>query len=99
MSKPEILPPAIEAVCTKLKKAADVYCQEYGRHSPMPPMHAEFDRATRTYELRKRQFNNAVQEWLKVHSGLPDWAKETLAYQTERGFLDPLWKAEGWVNV
>jgi len=89
MMGPEVLPSAIEAICAKFKKAADVYCREYPRS--MPPS-ARFDRAVIAYDSRKRAFNKAVQRWLDDFKELPEWAKETLAYQTERGFLDPLWK-------
>lgn len=91
MSKlePEVLPSAIGAICEKFKSATDVYCREYPQHGMFS---ARFERAVRAYDSRKRAFNGAVEAWLRDFKELPDWAKEALAYQTERGFLDPLWK-------
>lgn len=85
----EVLPSAIEAICARFKKATDRYCEEYPRQ--FAP-HSRFESATRAYDRCKRQFNNAVQDWLSVHGELPEWAKDALVYQTNRGFLDPLWK-------
>jgi hypothetical protein len=82
--------PEIETICARFKKATDAYCDAYPRQGMG---FVRFEQATRTYDSRKRAFNKAVQVAIQDGGGkLPDWAKETLAYQTERGFLDPIWK-------
>lgn len=87
--EPEILPSAIEAICAKFKKAADIYCQKYPRHGvPVPG----FEAAVSSYERHKREFNKTVQVAMENGDGtLPEWARDAVIYQMERGFLDRLW--------
>jgi hypothetical protein len=106
--EPEILQSAIKATCAKFKKATDAYCQMRTRLNShfyvgkdelkTGAAGAAFDLIVEAYDKRKQVFNGAAQVWLNDFKELPDWAKETIAYQAERGLTDPLWKTWGQSN-